>query len=155
MMDGPVDLWHLDECSSINCHRVWIITHRFLCHFLYQMDPVQKAVINHTFGVPLVKTKRPVISCNVCQIRFNSEVQKHNKPNTYTVFLPLHISISHVALDMLYLAVCTHSLFNSYFCFRKVLEGFSICLLSWEWVLTEDVVHLFGLCFGSCDPIGI
>ncbi|KAK1801560.1 hypothetical protein P4O66_004614 [Electrophorus voltai] len=38
------------------------------------MDPVQKAVINHTFGVPLVKTKRPVISCNVCQIRFNSEV---------------------------------------------------------------------------------
>src|SRR4029434_3686840 len=38
------------------------------------MDPVQKAVINHTFGVPLVKTKRPIISCNVCQIRFNSEV---------------------------------------------------------------------------------
>lgn len=40
------------------------------------MDPVQKAVINHTFGVPLIKTKRPVISCNVCQIRFNSEVWK-------------------------------------------------------------------------------
>lgn len=40
-----------------------------------QMDPVQKAVINHTFGMPLIKTKRPVISCNVCQIRFNSEVQ--------------------------------------------------------------------------------
>lgn len=39
------------------------------------MDPVQKAVINHTFGMPLIKTKRPVISCNVCQIRFNSEVQ--------------------------------------------------------------------------------
>ncbi|MEQ2280657.1 hypothetical protein AMECASPLE_022126, partial [Ameca splendens] len=38
-----------------------------------RMDPVQKAVINHTFGAPLVKTKRPVISCNVCQIRFNSE----------------------------------------------------------------------------------
>lgn len=44
-----------------------------LAHF--QMDPVQKAVINHTFGVPLVKTKRPIISCNVCQIRFNSEVR--------------------------------------------------------------------------------
>ena len=43
------------------------------------MDPVQKAVINHTFGVPLIKTKRPVISCNVCQIRFNSEVQKQWK----------------------------------------------------------------------------
>ena len=42
---------------------------------LYQMDPVQKAVLNHTFGVPLVKTKRPIISCNVCQIRFNSEVK--------------------------------------------------------------------------------
>lgn len=41
------------------------------------MDPVQKAVINHTFGVPLIKTKRPVISCNVCQIRFNSEVREH------------------------------------------------------------------------------
>uniref|UniRef100_A0A8D0H2C5 Zinc finger protein 385A n=1 Tax=Sphenodon punctatus TaxID=8508 RepID=A0A8D0H2C5_SPHPU len=38
------------------------------------MDPVQKAVINHTFGMPLAKAKRPVISCNVCQIRFNSEV---------------------------------------------------------------------------------
>lgn len=47
------------------------------CHSLWQMDPVQKAVINHTFGVPLVKTKRPIISCNVCQIRFNSEVQEH------------------------------------------------------------------------------
>lgn len=44
--------------------------------FPQQMDPVQKAVINHTFGVPLIKTKRPVISCNVCQIRFNSEVQQ-------------------------------------------------------------------------------
>lgn len=38
------------------------------------MDPVQKAVINHTFGAPLSKARRPVISCNVCQIRFNSEV---------------------------------------------------------------------------------
>lgn len=49
------------------------------------MDPVQKAVINHTFGVPLVKTKRPVISCNVCQIRFNSESQAeaHYKGNRH------------------------------------------------------------------------
>ncbi|GAA6100527.1 zinc finger protein 385A isoform X1 [Tachysurus ichikawai] len=44
-----------------------------LFHNFNTMDPVQKAVINHTFGVPLVKTKRPIISCNVCQIRFNSE----------------------------------------------------------------------------------
>ncbi|KAJ8258173.1 hypothetical protein GJAV_G00193980 [Gymnothorax javanicus] len=49
------------------------------------MDPVQKAVISHTFGVPPVKTKRPVISCNVCQIRFNSESQAeaHYKGNRH------------------------------------------------------------------------
>lgn len=39
-----------------------------------QMDPVQKAVMTHTFGPPIVKAKRPIISCNICQIRFNSEV---------------------------------------------------------------------------------
>lgn len=55
------------------------------------MDPVQKAVINHTFGVPLVKTKRPVISCNVCQIRFNSEVQENNN-NAHTEQCTLSIS---------------------------------------------------------------
>ncbi|KAG7264408.1 hypothetical protein CRUP_014317 [Coryphaenoides rupestris] len=44
-------------------------------HFGTQMDPVQKAVLNHTFGPVVVKTKRPIISCNVCQIRFNSEVR--------------------------------------------------------------------------------
>ncbi|KAG5838157.1 hypothetical protein ANANG_G00220790 [Anguilla anguilla] len=56
-----------------------------LFHNFSAMDPVQKAVINHTFGVPLVKTKRPVISCNVCQIRFNSESQAeaHYKGNRH------------------------------------------------------------------------
>nr|XP_040048869.1 zinc finger protein 385A isoform X1 [Gasterosteus aculeatus aculeatus] len=56
-----------------------------LFHSFNTMDPVQKAVINHTFGVPLVKTKRPVISCNVCQIRFNSESQAeaHYKGNRH------------------------------------------------------------------------
>ncbi|XP_028848902.1 zinc finger protein 385A isoform X2 [Denticeps clupeoides] len=56
-----------------------------LFHNFNAMDPVQKAVINHTFGVPLVKTKRPVISCNVCQIRFNSESQAeaHYKGNRH------------------------------------------------------------------------
>ncbi|XP_053152629.1 zinc finger protein 385A isoform X2 [Hemicordylus capensis] len=50
-----------------------------------RMDPVQKAVINHTFGVPVAKAKRPVISCNVCQIRFNSESQAeaHYKGNRH------------------------------------------------------------------------
>ncbi|XP_077175678.1 zinc finger protein 385B isoform X2 [Paroedura picta] len=39
------------------------------------MDPVQKAVINHTFGVSLPPKKKLVISCNVCQLRFNSDSQ--------------------------------------------------------------------------------
>ncbi|PNI89924.1 ZNF385A isoform 10, partial [Pan troglodytes] len=49
------------------------------------MDPVQKAVLSHTFGGPLLKTKRPVISCNVCQIRFNSQSQAeaHYKGNRH------------------------------------------------------------------------
>ncbi|MGH0175375.1 UNVERIFIED_CONTAM: hypothetical protein FKN15_008852 [Acipenser sinensis] len=49
------------------------------------MDPVQKAVMNHTFGAPLIRTKRAVISCNVCQIRFNSESQAeaHYKGNRH------------------------------------------------------------------------
>eukprot|EP00079_Xenopus_tropicalis_P017579 XP_004917798.1 PREDICTED: zinc finger protein 385B isoform X1 [Xenopus tropicalis] len=39
------------------------------------MDPVQKAVINHTFGVSMPPKKKQVISCNVCQLRFNSDSQ--------------------------------------------------------------------------------
>ncbi|XP_025070297.1 zinc finger protein 385C isoform X7 [Alligator sinensis] len=36
------------------------------------MDPVQKAVINHTFGVPSPLKKKQFISCNICHLRFNS-----------------------------------------------------------------------------------
>ncbi|MBN3308415.1 Z385D protein, partial [Amia calva] len=43
--------------------------------FALQMDPVQKAVINHTFGVSIPPKKKQVISCNVCQLRFNSDSQ--------------------------------------------------------------------------------
>ncbi|XP_040032904.2 zinc finger protein 385C isoform X1 [Gasterosteus aculeatus] len=39
------------------------------------MDPVQKAVINHTFGVAPSPKKKPVISCNICHLRFNSTIQ--------------------------------------------------------------------------------
>ncbi|KAF4086619.1 hypothetical protein AMELA_G00085610 [Ameiurus melas] len=39
------------------------------------MDPVQKAVINHTFGVSIPPKKKQVISCNICQLRFNSDTQ--------------------------------------------------------------------------------
>ncbi|XP_068791514.1 zinc finger protein 385D isoform X7 [Struthio camelus] len=37
------------------------------------MDPIQKAVINHTFGVPLPHRRKQIISCNICQLRFNSD----------------------------------------------------------------------------------
>ncbi|XP_041728668.1 zinc finger protein 385C-like isoform X2 [Coregonus clupeaformis] len=39
-----------------------------------RMDPVQKAVINHTFGVAPPKRKQ-IISCNICHLRFNSTNQ--------------------------------------------------------------------------------
>lgn len=65
----------------------------YFCIFICQMDPVQKAVINHTFGVPLVKTKRPVISCNVCQIRFNSEVQEHESKTIIRRITPICLTL--------------------------------------------------------------
>ncbi|XP_054643221.1 zinc finger protein 385B isoform X2 [Dunckerocampus dactyliophorus] len=39
------------------------------------MDPVQKAVINHTFGVAAAAKKKQVITCGVCRLRFNSDSQ--------------------------------------------------------------------------------
>ncbi|XP_066536027.1 zinc finger protein 385D isoform X2 [Hoplias malabaricus] len=38
------------------------------------MDPVQKAVLHHTFGVA-TSAKKKHASCNVCQLRFNSQSQ--------------------------------------------------------------------------------
>lgn len=38
------------------------------------MDPVQKAVLHHTLGLP-PSTKRKHVSCSVCQLRFNSQSQ--------------------------------------------------------------------------------
>ncbi|XP_070691653.1 zinc finger protein 385D [Pempheris klunzingeri] len=38
------------------------------------MDPVQKAVLHHTLGLPTT-TKRRHVSCSVCQLRFNSQSQ--------------------------------------------------------------------------------
>ncbi|CAI9614408.1 unnamed protein product, partial [Staurois parvus] len=45
------------------------------------MDPVQKAVINHTFGGPSPPRRKPFISCNVCHLRFNSlnQAEAHYK----------------------------------------------------------------------------
>ncbi|KAM9851759.1 zinc finger protein 385D [Aulostomus maculatus] len=38
------------------------------------MDPVQKAVLHHTLGLPAT-AKRKHVSCSVCQLRFNSQSQ--------------------------------------------------------------------------------
>lgn len=46
-----------------------------ICLCFSQMDPVQKAVINHTFGVPQPLKKKQIISCNICHLRFNSTVR--------------------------------------------------------------------------------
>ncbi|KAG8446669.1 hypothetical protein GDO86_014210 [Hymenochirus boettgeri] len=45
------------------------------------MDPVQKAVINHTFGGPPSQKRKPFISCNICHLRFNSlnQAEAHYK----------------------------------------------------------------------------
>ncbi|XP_068541948.1 zinc finger protein 385B isoform X4 [Anas acuta] len=48
------------------------------------MDPVQKAVINHTFGVSIPPKKKQVISCNVCQLRFNSDTGLRYKEERFT-----------------------------------------------------------------------
>lgn len=48
----------------------------FLFLLSLQMDPIQKAVINHTFGVPLPHRRKQIISCNICQLRFNSDVSR-------------------------------------------------------------------------------
>ncbi|XP_014910178.1 zinc finger protein 385D-like isoform X1 [Poecilia latipinna] len=41
------------------------------------MDPVQKAVLHHTLGIPPT-AKRKHVSCSVCQLRFNSQVSHSN-----------------------------------------------------------------------------
>ncbi|XP_028565027.2 zinc finger protein 385A isoform X1 [Podarcis muralis] len=68
--------------AGFNTVRPWLLPAQ---EVQARMDPVQKAVINHTFGVPIAKAKRPIISCNVCQIRFNSESQAeaHYKGNRH------------------------------------------------------------------------
>uniref|UniRef100_A0A3Q2YEJ5 Zinc finger protein 385D-like n=2 Tax=Hippocampus comes TaxID=109280 RepID=A0A3Q2YEJ5_HIPCM len=49
------------------------------------MDPVQRAVINHTFGIAPPK-RRTTISCNICHLRFNSanQAEAHYKGHKHT-----------------------------------------------------------------------
>lgn len=58
-----------------------------------QMDPVQKAVLHHTLGIPPT-AKRRHVSCSVCQLRFNSQVSKFSferggKSSEVTTILPM------------------------------------------------------------------
>ncbi|KAI9513710.1 hypothetical protein NQZ68_040288 [Dissostichus eleginoides] len=50
------------------------------------MDPVQKAVLHHTLGLPPT-AKRRHVSCSVCQLRFNSQVS-HCSCHKYTQKTP-------------------------------------------------------------------
>uniref|UniRef100_A0A4W5K874 Zinc finger protein 385B n=1 Tax=Hucho hucho TaxID=62062 RepID=A0A4W5K874_9TELE len=52
-----------------------LVSHSLCALLVFQMDPVQKAVINHTFGVSIALKRKQVISCNICQLRFNSDSQ--------------------------------------------------------------------------------
>lgn len=79
----------LHKTASHSCHfcyfqmigvEIYLKLHFHICTtssrssaFSPQMDPVQKAVINHTFGVTPPR-KKPIISCNICHLRFNSTV---------------------------------------------------------------------------------
>ncbi|KAM7005725.1 zinc finger protein 385A-like [Tautogolabrus adspersus] len=81
VIPSPLDMKHFLQFPLESPHSASI----GLFHNFNTMDPVQKAVMTHTFGPPMVKTKRPIISCNVCQIRFNSESQAeaHYKGNRH------------------------------------------------------------------------
>ncbi|KAM9307481.1 zinc finger protein 385D [Gastrophryne carolinensis] len=68
-LQPPLDLkqllpFSLDSTATLN-----------LFPNLTTMDPVQKAVINHTFGVPLPQRRKHIAPCNACQLKFNSESQ--------------------------------------------------------------------------------
>ncbi|XP_028969518.2 zinc finger protein 385A isoform X2 [Esox lucius] len=87
MMPPPLDMKHFLQFpleTAPSQHSMGLF-HNFNTNSYSTMDPVQKAVLNHTFGPPMMKTKRPIISCNVCQIRFNSESQAeaHYKGNRH------------------------------------------------------------------------
>lgn len=58
-----------------------------------QMDPVQKAVINHTFGVPQPLKKKQIISCNICHLRFNSTVRNELHFRAERLFVFMLVSI--------------------------------------------------------------
>ncbi|NXS19720.1 Z385B protein, partial [Mystacornis crossleyi] len=85
------------------------------------MDPVQKAVINHTFGVSIPPKKKQVISCNVCQLRFNSDVSIAYVPSFFFFFCFVTLGIINLNL---------FSPNNSFlFCLHSEPEGLLFCPL--------------------------
>ncbi|KAJ4947140.1 hypothetical protein JOQ06_009181 [Pogonophryne albipinna] len=93
----PLDMKHFLQFPLESPHPASI----GLFHNFNTMDPVQKAVMTHTFGPPMVKTKRPIISCNVCQIRFNSESQAeaHYKGNRHARRACRHLALSLILIS--------------------------------------------------------
>lgn len=82
--------------------------------FPLQMDPVQKAVISHTFGVPAPLKKKQFISCNICHLRFNSAVSRGGTAMVSPSALPLrcipHCSSSQPSLPpFTFLSFCSSS----------------------------------------------
>lgn len=99
-LSHPHSLGWTFECTAVRRSTgLWIspVVLNFWCDLWAvspQMDPVQKAVMTHTFGPPMMKTKRPIISCNVCQIRFNSEVWQLKQFQNRVAFMAIKILLT-------------------------------------------------------------
>lgn len=84
------------------------------CAFPLQMDPVQKAVISHTFGVPAPLKKKQFISCNICHLRFNSAVSRAGvappSPQLCPVVHPMAAALPspiHIFVFLLLIILCS------------------------------------------------
>uniref|UniRef100_A0A3B3Y8F8 C2H2-type domain-containing protein n=1 Tax=Poecilia mexicana TaxID=48701 RepID=A0A3B3Y8F8_9TELE len=64
----------INEKKKLSFSTVLISRRVCLSVSVLQMDPVQKAVLHHTLGIPPT-AKRKHVSCSVCQLRFNSQSQ--------------------------------------------------------------------------------
>lgn len=87
--------WAMDEWSWFTgrLERRFFFLISPLSVSVLQMDPVQKAVLHHTLGIPPT-AKRRHVSCSVCQLRFNSQVSKFSferggKSSEVTTILPM------------------------------------------------------------------
>lgn len=86
----PSERWTSEADLQVGSSAVSLISP--LSVSVLQMDPVQKAVLHHTLGIPPT-AKRRHVSCSVCQLRFNSQVSKFSfgrggKSSEVTTILP-------------------------------------------------------------------